>query len=193
MWLKSQLVCDTKIMMQAAQVMSDFQAIALFVGIFLLFIIPIFWWQFHEGSSGRNKAAEALFRQRQRNPDFEAFRRHLSCEPPQSLKSLFAEPEFFANDKDMFEIEVPSSSGQSKRWFIAWIEALDEEHLKSGNWPGTEGFYAFANNGAGDQYLIDPKRVDPEVFYYEHETGKKKPVGVSLSQFVSAKRIYDEE
>jgi hypothetical protein len=177
-------------MMQAVQVMSDFQAIAMFVGIFLLFIIPIFWWQFHEGSSGKNKAAEELFRKRQLNPDFEAFRQHFGCEPPQALKSLFAEPELFTNDKDIFEIAVPSETGQEKRWFVAWIDAIDKEHLKSRNWPGTEGFYAFANNGAGDQYLIDPKQEDPEVFYYEHETGKKKSVGVTLSQFVSAKRIY---
>ena len=94
---------------------------------------------------------------------------------------------------DLFEIAAPSETGKEKRWFVAWIDPIDDEHLKEPCWPGTEGFYAFAKNGAGDQCLIDPKREDPEVIYCEHETGKKKPVGAALSQFLSAKRIYDEE
>ena len=180
-------------MMQAAQVMSDFQATALVVGLIVgFFVVLTLWRKFNKGSLEKNKATAERFRKRQRNPNFDAFRKHFACDLPQALGSLFAEQEIFSNDKDMFDVVIPSGKSE-RRWFVAWIEPVDEEHFKSCRWPGTEGFYAFANNGAGDQYLIDPKQEDPEVFYYEHETAKKKSVGVTLSQFVSAKRIYEEE
>ena len=186
---KQRLGCgknQTRIIMQAVQVMSDFQATALVVGLIVGFFTVLTLRQKKFKKSRR--ATSEDFRKRQCNPDFEAYRRYFGCEPPAALKQLFNDPELFSNDRDMFEIEV-----SGKKWFVAWIDAIDEEHLKSCQWPGTQGFYAFANNGAGDQYLIDPKQEDPEVFYYEPETGKKKSVGVALSQFVSAKRIYDEE
>jgi SMI1/KNR4 family protein SUKH-1 len=180
--------------------MSDFQIKLWVCGLIVVFLGALdIWKKFNKKSSGKNNAAAnntaatEQFRKRQCSPDFEAFQKHFGCEPPQALKKLFSEPELFTDDKDMFEIAVPSEAGQEKRWFLAWIDALDEEHLKSSRWPGTENLYAFANNGAGDEYLIDPKQKDPEVIYYEHETRKMKSVGVTLSQFVSAKRIYDEE
>ena len=175
--------------------MSDFQIKLWVFGLAAVFLgVLAIWRKLTKGSPKEDKSeATEHFRKRQRNPDFEAFRRHYGCEPASAVKRLFDDPELFQNDRDMFEIAVPSEAGQEKRWFVAWIEALDDEHLKGSCWPGTEGYYAFANNGAGDRYLIDPKQEDPEVIYYEHETRKKKPVGVTLSQFVSAKRIYDEE
>ena len=64
---------------------------------------------------------------------------------------------------------------------------------RSVSWPGTESYYAFANDGSGDQYLIDPHAGDPQVLYYEHETKQTRPVGASLSQFIAARRVYGDE
>ena len=70
---------------------------------------------------------------------------------------------------------------------------MDAEHLNGTVWPGTKGYYAFANDGSGDMYLIDPRAADPDVLYYEHETAKTRPVGATLSRFVAARRIHNEE
>lgn len=93
----------------------------------------------------------------------------------------------------MFSVQFPSDGNSETGWFVAWIEPLDDEHLSQRPWPGTEGFYAFANDGSGDQYLISPNESDPEVIYYEHDTGNKQRMRVRLSEFVSAPRVYDEE
>ncbi len=55
-------------------------------------------------------------------------------------------------------------------------------------WPGCEGLFPIANNGAGDEFLIDLRDPDPEVLYHLHETGEKRGTGARLSAFVSAPR-----
>ena len=70
---------------------------------------------------------------------------------------------------------------------------MDAEHLTGVVWPGTDGYYAFANDGTDDKYLIDPRQSDPDVLYYEHETTKIRPVGATLSQFIAARRNHDDE
>ncbi len=174
--------------------MSSFAAAALVIGLLVLFGVPALWWVLRDGkgpSPARNRAAEERFRQRQRNPDWEAFRQHFDRDPSPVLKTLYSTTELFSDDRDHFKLELADKAGRKKRWYIAWIEPLDKEHLDGPTWPGTEGFYSFANNGSGDQYLIDPQSQDPEVIYYNHESRKMKPVGASLSQFLSAQRNYD--
>lgn len=92
----------------------------------------------------------------------------------------------------MFDV-VLSLGGTETRWFVAWVEPVDQKHLGAITWPGTEGYYGFANDGGGNRYLIDPQQRDPEVLYYDHEAGTKRRVGVTLWQFLAAPRIYDEE
>lgn len=171
--------------------MSGWQAAVLVIAGLVLLAGPALWWVFNSGYAPDPEAA-ARFRARQVEPDFEAFRRHFGCEAPAPLRELFSDPAVFTEDRDMFDVLL-KTDGSVERWFIAWIEPIDEEHLSEPVWPGTEGFYAFANNGAGDQYLIDPRDSDPEILYYEHETGRRRPVGATLSTFLSAERLYDSD
>jgi hypothetical protein len=120
--------------------MPGWMAASIVVGFLVLVGVPILWLIFRSGYAPDPDAAER-FRQRQRTPDFDLFRRR--------------------------------------------FEPVDAEHLNGVVWPGTEGYYAFANNGAGDKYLIDPRQSDPDVIYYEHETGKTRPVGATLSRFIT--------
>ena len=171
--------------------MASWQAAALVIGLLVLLAGPALWWIFNTGS-GPDPAATARFRQRQVKPDFQAFERHFGYGPPGPLRDLFSEPALFTEDRDMFTV-VLKTGALPTRWFVAWIEPMDKEHLAAQPWPGTEGLYPFADNGAGDRYLIDPRNPDPDVLYYEHETGKTKAVGVKLSMFLAAERVYDDE
>lgn len=109
-----------------------------------------------------------------------------------ALRALFGDPSLFAEDRDAFEVVLPSHTGE-QRWYVDHIEPVDDEHFKGFRWPGTEGFYRFATNGAGDQYLIDPCAPDPEVLYYAHETSAKTSLGVTLSAFLAAHRDHGED
>ena len=171
--------------------MPGWMAASLVIGILILVGVPALWLIFTSGYEATPAAAER-FRARQRSPDFDLFRRHFGCEAPQALRTLFADRSLFTDTNEGFEVVLPGAGGET-RWFIAWVEPMDAEHLNGVVWPGTKGYYAFANDGMGDRYLIDPRQSDPEVVYYEHETAKTRPVGATLSRFIAAPRIHDDE
>lgn len=171
--------------------MPGWMAASLVIGILLLVGIPALWLIFRSGYEAKPDAT-GRFRERLRAPNFDLFRRRFGCEPPQALRALLADPSLLTDTGDSFEVVLPGPEGDT-RWFVAWIEPIDAEHLSGVAWPGTEGYYAFANDGSGDEYLIDPRESDPDVFYYEHETGKTRPVGATLSRFVAAPRVYADD
>ena len=174
--------------------MSDLQA-ALFVLIPLSIGTFITWrWIFSSGPSEVDiKEHNERFRTRQLNPDSEAFRQKYGVNPPESLKELYRRTEIFSPDWDSLKSVVTDETGMERTFYFAWIEPMDKEFLNKPPWPGTEGCFSFANDGAGDQYLIDPKQTDPEVFYYQHESARKTGTGVKLSQFASSISRDDEE
>ena len=55
-------------------------------------------------------------------------------------------------------------------------------------WPGTEGFFPFANDGCGNRYILNPGEPDPVVYFYDHELHERESLNVSLSQFLATKR-----
>ena len=171
--------------------MPGWMAASLVIGILVLVGVPALWLVFRSGYEATPAATER-FRARQRTPDFDLFRRHFGCEPPQALTTLLADPSLFTDTGDAFEVVLPGPEGDT-RWFLAWVEPIDAEHLSGVVWPGTEGYYDFANDGSGDRYLIDPRQSDPDVLYYEHESAKTRPVGATLSQFIAARRVYPDD
>ncbi len=171
--------------------MSEWAAASLVVGPLVVVGGLVLWWVLRSGHDPKTiRAANERFRERQKRPDFEAYRRKFGCDPPEALVTLFDDPSLFTDDRDSFTVML-SSTPAGEGWYVAWIEPIDAEHLEQQPWPGTEGLFAFANNGAGDQYLFDPCGRDPEVIHYEHESGKRRPLGVTLSAFLSAKREYE--
>ena len=171
--------------------MPGWMAASIVIGFLLLVGAAVIWRMFKSGHAVTPGATER-FRERQRTPDFALFQRRFGCEPPQALRTLLADPLLFTNTHDEFDVVLPGPEGDT-RWFVAWVEPVDAEHLNGVSWPGTEDYYAFANDGSGDKYLIDPHADDPEVLYYEHETKQTRPVGATLSQFIAARRVYGDE
>ena len=126
----------------------------------------------------REQGQKERFEQRRLQPDYAAFTSHYGCEPPLSLRQLYEERENVL-DGD-FEIRLPSSR---RPWAVAWFEPMEDD-----TWADIEGFYAFANDGCGNLYIVSVQGDDPDVFLLDHETGKREALGVRLSQFLVAKR-----
>jgi hypothetical protein len=84
-------------------------------------------------------------------------------------------------------IGVPNPIGKEDECYICWFQPADVQNLDDA-WPGCEGLFPIANNGAGDQFLVDLRQADPEIIYHLHETGERRGIGVTLSAFLAAPR-----
>ena len=90
-------------------------------------------------------------------------------------------------DSDDLLVGVPNPAERSRECYVAWFLPADLENSRD-LWPGCEGLFPFADNGAGDQFLVDLRQADPEVIYHTHEDGKSTGLGVKLSAFLAAPR-----
>lgn len=70
-----------------------------------------------------------------------------------------------------FEIMKSIDAPEGERWYIANYEPADEASVEY-SWPGIEKYFAFADDGSGNGYIIDPKETDPPVLFHDHETGE---------------------
>lgn len=52
-------------------------------------------------------------------------------------------------------------------------------------WPGTENRLIIAQTGAGDQFHAFPSEEFREVYFFDHETGECKDLGIDIPNFVS--------
>ena len=161
--------------------MAEFIESALFILAVVVFVIvlPLLWLtRLRRARKTREVEQQARFEHRQLHPDYAAFTSHYGCEPPPPLRRLYEDRE---NVLDAgFKVHLPLSRDT---WSVAWFEPMED-----GEWPDIEGFYSFANDGCGNLYLVSPRDADPEVFFLDHETGKREALGVRLSQFFTAKR-----
>ena len=126
------------------------------------------------------------FVERLHHPDFAAIEDHYSTPVPQTLRELYLNKSEL--DRGDFEVAANSDAKEDDRWFIAFYEPADSEAMKS-CWPGTEKYFAFANDGADNEYLIDPRLPDSPVQFHDHETGEFSPVCSSFSEFMKWPRL----
>jgi hypothetical protein len=129
----------------------------------------------------------ARFEHRQLHPDYDAFKKRYGNDPPRALRQLIEDCKSMLDSN--FDLVFPPSR---RTWFVAWFEPMDEEHMSLA-WRGAEGFYSFANDGCDNQYLVSPQEDDPEVWFYSHETRKRKALGVRVSQFLAAERKRNDD
>jgi hypothetical protein len=167
--------------------MGTIAAAALMIGLGTA-MVAVLQWLISRGDRKRRQESVAFgerFRRRLESPDLAGLERHLGHPPSASLRALYADRDLVMSDDIV--ISVPNPLQGSKESYIAWFEPADAETLAI-TWPGCEGLFPFADNGAGDRFLVDPRDSDPEVIYYLHETGEKRALGVSLSAFLAAPR-----
>ena len=68
--------------------------------------------------------------------------------------------------------------------FIACYWPLNRAHV-DGQWLQDGKHYAFAGDGSGSEWVVDPTDDEAEIFFFEHETQELKPTGVRMTQFLS--------
>jgi hypothetical protein len=125
------------------------------------------------------------YNQRLLNPDFAALEFHFGCPILIKLKDLYANKEEI--QRRDFEVLTKKSDGSEATWSVALYEPADLESLRDA-WPDCKELFAFANDGCGNDYLIDPRKPLAEVLFYDHEGGEFVNVGLTLAEFITAPR-----
>jgi len=122
------------------------------------------------------------FNQRLQAPDFPALERHFGCPLPQAVRALYEnKPEVRRSD---FQVSADAQPAADECWYLAFYQPADEENVRDA-WPGTEQYFAFADDGCGNGYLINPREADPPVLFHDHETGELSRVCDHFTEFMS--------
>ncbi len=119
-------------------------------------------------------------------PVFEELEAHFGCLIPEPLKKLYADHTEL--DRENFRVIPDGSDSENAPLNIASYIPADIAAVKS-QMPGTEPFLAFADDGCGDAYMVDPRLVDGPVLFHDHETGEFSQICNSLSEFMSWPRV----
>ena len=172
--------------------MSDtFKAILGIGATFIALPLAILFLRDRLSRPSRNKLNEYArrFEERLANPDLAALEQHFGHPLPAALRALYLDPQ--ERMRGNFEVAPSTSAPRSQRWPIAFYQPADAETLRDG-WAGTEQHFAFADDGCGDGYLVDPRLDDPPVLFHDHETGELEPVCDHLSEFMKWPRLGGE-
>jgi hypothetical protein len=173
--------------------MSDILKTILGIGaIFVALPLAILFLRDRLSRPSRKKLDEYArrFNQRLANPDFAALEQHFGRPLPAALRTLYLDPQ--ERMRDNFEVAPSVDAPRAIRWQVAYCQPADAESLRD-MWPGTEELFAFADDGCGNAYLVDPRLPDPPVLFHDHESGEMEPVCDRLSEFMHWPRIEGKE
>jgi hypothetical protein len=165
--------------------MSDTSAIIFTVSLIAIGSAVVFYLQ-HLARKRRKRLSRQeseRYSKRLNNPDFRALEAYFRHPLPEPLKALYKDKSRI-NSENIF-IDVPNPGERESESYIAFFEPLDMDSVRR-PWPGCEKLLPFANNGAGDMFIVDPTQPDPEVLYYLHENRKIIGLGVTMSKFLMA-------
>ena len=160
--------------------------IVVLVGIFIVLPVLILWIRDkvlnRPPSPEEARAYSERFRTRLSSPDLNAVAEHFGCTVPTALRDLYGNPQ----ERALSGVEVVPPDGGDPI-YICFYNPADAENLHS-PWPGCEKYFAFADDGAGNELLVDPRLEDPPVLWHDHETGEIETVAQSLAEFMRWKR-----
>lgn len=126
------------------------------------------------------------FVERLKNPDFGAVEKHFERPLPASVLALYRNPEELMRGD--FEVWASREARREERWYVGFYQPADAEAVK--DMPESlERFFAFADDGCGNAYLIDPKQEDPVVLFHDHETDEISRVCGCFSEFMRWPRV----
>ena len=136
---------------------------------------------FESPSKQELEDASRQFIERLENPDFAAVEKYFGCPLPDCVRALYADrKELLRSD---FEVAAGNDADPDDRWYIAFYCPADAQTMRD-CWPGIEHLFAFADDGGGDGYLIDPTQDDPAVLHHCHETGDVEVVCDRFTEFM---------
>lgn len=159
--------------------------IATVVGVLLLFIaLPVlFLWgcdKLFRRLPSKEKLDEHAhrFEHRLHHPDLEAIRTHFGHALPAALQALYED----TSELQRGDFDVIPPTGADPH-YICFYNPGDRENVED-SWPGCEQYYAFADDGSGNGYMVDPRLEDPPVLFHDHETGEIDEICDTLSTFM---------
>lgn len=165
--------------------------IVVILGIFIALPMLILWLRdklfYPKLSPEEIELHKRKFEERLRSPNLDALQAHFSHALPAALRELYGNLDLLMQS----DIEVLPPDG-SEPVYICFFNPADAANLHS-PWPGCEKYFAFADDGAGNELLVDPRLNDPPVLWHDHETGEIKAVAPSMSEFMRWKRQPVEE
>jgi SMI1-KNR4 cell-wall len=164
--------------------MNEITALVVIAGPAIVGLAGLLWLALRRARK-RARAEILAFQKRLAAPDLDGLERHLGHRLPASLRALYEDHELIMACDVL--VAVPNPLDESDESYIAWFQPGDVETLKTA-WPGCEDLFPIADNGFGDQFLVDPRDPDPEVIVYAHESGERQSLGVTLSAFLAAPR-----
>jgi hypothetical protein len=166
--------------------MSGLAAASLVIGFLVIVGVPILWLIFRSGvDPAANIAATREFERKLLNPNFAALEAAIGAPLPLAVLPLYRSRELLLGYGWRFSV---ANDGQtSSDSTIAFFQPAEVASLRDLG-DGDTCWFAFANDGTGDEYLVDLKLPDPEVIYLQHETGKQFRLGVTLAQFLAQPR-----
>ena len=165
--------------------------VAALLGLFIVLPFLILWardrFVCRRLSPAETEAQSRRFEDRLRSPDLNAVENHFGHALPAPLRALYGDPQELTRSD--FEMLPPDDSAPV---YICFYNPADAADLDCA-WPGCEGYFAFADDGAGNELLVDPRQEDPPVLRHDHETGELRTVAATLSAFMNWKRRSVEE
>ena len=124
------------------------------------------------------------FLERLQSPDFEAVEAALGHPLPAAVRGLHADRAELL--RDGFDLPVEGEPGASP-WRVEYYVPADAEAVVE-HPEGGRRWLAFADDGCGNAYLIDPGEVDSAVYFLDHETGEWALVTGSFQDFLTRAR-----
>ena len=145
---------------------------------------------FTRPSKKKIEAYSQLFIRRLQHPDFTAVADHFGRPLPACVWALYANREELMRNN--FVVVASAAVPEEERWFVSDYQPADGPSVQDA-WPGLEKYFAFADDGTGNGYLIDPKEEDPAVLFHDHETGELSRVCDHFTEFMKWPRLEVEE
>jgi hypothetical protein len=102
----------------------------------------------------------------------------------QSLLSLKALYEDETELRKSYVTKVLPGRSEDLWLFISCYNPLNKSQIK-GQWLQDGIHFAFAGDGSGSEYVVDPTDDHAEIKFLEHETGELKSTGVLMSEYLS--------
>ena len=130
-----------------------------------------------------------IFNERLLNPDFESLRQHFDHQLPQSLISLYENHDLIVQGEFCFA--QISDVDEDEMWYVASFEPMDAKSLEH-TFFDSRKYLAFAGDGCGNAYVVDPRDDDPAVLFHDHEDGDFSEVCNRLSLFLTWPRENED-
>ncbi len=158
--------------------------VGIFIGMPVALLLARDW--FTRPSKKKIEEYSRQFTERLQHPDFPAVEKHFGRPLPTCVQALYADrQELLRGD---FEVAAVRDAAPEHRWYVAFYQPADGQSAKD-TWPGLEKYFAFADDGCGNGYLVDPKEEDPAVLFHDHETGELSGVCDRFTEFMRWPRM----